>query len=103
MTKKTKRPEKFQTEVVAKILSEFGNGNVCFVDSNGINIQPLEWFSEQPIQGLLHDIGRDKDTICRDLNNTRWVNDLCMTTMLEHYYNRCSELEKKIKELGGNV
>lgn len=97
MAKKTKVPEKLQKEVVEKILREFQKGNVCFITVDGINIQPLEWFAQQPLEGMLHDMNRNKKMIEGSIEDSKWVNDMCLTTILEYYYKRCQELEGQLK------
>lgn len=78
-----------------RILQEWEKGNVCVATSDGIMIQPLEWFVRQPLDGILYDINRDEATIRTFLDNPKWVNDFALTKMLRYYYERCKEYEEK--------
>lgn len=81
-----------------KILEEWKKGNVCFRTTDGIMMQPIGWFIQQPIEGMLYDMNRDEATILTLLDE-KWVNDLCLTKLLKYYHERCEELEKKLAEL----
>ena len=96
----TKEKKELHESIKNKVLAEWEKGNVCFNTIEGICIQPLEWFTQQPLEGMLYDMNRDEATILTLINDKKWINDYCLTRLLKHYYNRCEELEKKIAELG---
>lgn len=98
-TKQTNSPNKNSLKIKDRIIKEWQNGNVCFLTVDGIMMQPMEWFTSQPLDGMLYDMNRDEATVLSFLDDRKWINDYALTKMLRHYYNRCIELEKEIKEL----
>ena len=86
-----------------KVLEEWDKGNVCVMNIEGIMSQPLKTFVQQPLEGMLYDMNRDHATILAFLDDRKWVNDYCLVRILEYYYNKCQELEAKIKEMGGEA
>lgn len=82
-----------------KILEEMQQGRICYRTIEGVFSATLESFTQQPLEGMLYDLNRDRATILAFLDDPKWTNDLALTRLLEYYYNRCQELEKKLKEL----
>ena len=83
-----------------KILEEMQQGRICYRTIEGVFSATLESFTQQPLEGMLYDLNRDRATILAFLDDPKWTNDLALTALLEYYYNRCQELEKKLKEYG---
>lgn len=91
--------KKAQESIRDKVLAEWEKGNVCFNTIEGIMMQPLDWFVQQPLDGMLYDMNRDLATILTFIDEPRWVNDFCLTKVLRYYHDRCEELEAKVAEL----
>lgn len=76
---------------------------VLYSDLCGFKTQRLDEISRQFIDGILYDINRLPETIIALKNNDidkfsqHWVNDLALVELLKYYYNRCAELEGKLK------
>lgn len=79
-----------------KVVAEWEKGNVCVATFDGIEIIPMTWFLEQPLDGMLYDMNRDEETILSFIEDRKWVNDYALTRMLRYYHDRCKELENKL-------
>lgn len=89
-----------EKELASKIQEEYKKGNICYRTIEGVFSAKIENFTKQPLEGMLYDINRDRATIMSFLDDPKWTNDFALTFLLEHYYNRCKELEKQLKEVG---
>ena len=89
--------KKLNEELVTKVLENYKNGNVCYRDRDGIHISPMSWFTDQPLEGILYDMGRDRATITKNIDDQKWVNDLCLSEVLRHYYEENIALKKKLE------
>lgn len=78
-----------------KVLEDWNNGNLVFVDMEGLKSVKFEDFIKQPLNGMLYDINRNAATILTLINDPKWVNDFALTKLLEYYYNKCKEYEEK--------
>ena len=78
------------------ILDAWKDGYVVFASIAGLHKQKLEDFISQPIEGMLYDINRDTATILTFLDDPKWINDFALTKLLEYYYNKCKEQEKRL-------
>ena len=78
-----------------KVLKEWNKGNLVYADIEGLKSIKFEEFIKQPLEGMLYDINRNTATILTFLDDSKWVNDFALTKLLEYYYNRCKELEKR--------
>lgn len=87
-----------EKELASKILEEYKKGKICYRTIEGVFSAKIEDFVKQPLEGMLYDLNRDKATILSFLDDLKWTNDFALTVLLEHYYNRCKELEKKLEE-----
>ena len=81
-------------EIKDRILAEYEKGNIVFATEDSIRSMKMEDFIKQPLEGMLYDINRDRATILSFVDDPKWINDYALTHLLEHYYNRCVELEK---------
>ena len=76
------------------ILDAWKEGYIVFASIQGLHKQPLEEFTQQPLDGVLFDINRNLDTILTFIDDPKWVNDFALTKLLEYYYNKCKEQER---------
>ena len=81
-------------ELKKLILDAWKDGYVVFASADGLRKQPIEDFTQQPLEGMLYDINRDAATILTFLDDPKWVNDFALTKLLEYYYKKCKEQEK---------
>ena len=80
-----------------KVLSEWDKVNLVYADIDGLKSIKFDDFINQPLEGMLYDINRNLATILTFIEDPKWVNDFALTKLLEYYYNRCKELEKKVR------
>ena len=78
-----------------KVLEDWNNGNLVFVDMEGLKSVKFEDFIKQPLEGMLYDISRNAATILTLIDDPKWVNDFALTKLLEYYYNKCKEYEEE--------
>ena len=77
-----------------KLLEDWNNGNLVYVDIEGLKSVKFEDFIKQPLEGMLYDINRNAATILTLIDDPKWVNDFALTKLLEYYYNKCKEYEE---------
>ena len=80
------------------VLDARKDGYIVFEDFEGIKKCSLEDFVKQPLDGQLYDINRDWAAIMAFLGEQTWLNNSACVILLEYYYNKCKELEAKLKE-----
>lgn len=85
------------------VFSEWFKGNLVYADIDGLKSIKFEEFIKQPLDGMLYDINRNIATILTFIEDPKWVNDFALVKLLEYYYNRCDEIEKKLKEYEGQM
>lgn len=61
------------------------NGKVCFMTVDGLYSANLVDFLEQPTEGLLYDLNRDKVTVLSwiSADNPKWENDYAVSMVIE--------------------
>ena len=71
------------------VLQKEKEGNVVFATFDGLMEAELEKFIEQPTEGLLYDLNRDRATVLTLIDDPKWVNDfavgLVIKKLKEHY------------------
>lgn len=85
------------TELLDKILKLQADNKIAFMTIDGLRYGPIEKFVEQPLEGQLYDLNRDRATLYSLANegkNKRWVNDLAMVYFIE-YLNECIEKQRQ--------
>ena len=83
-----------KTELKDLILQKEKEGRVCFMGVDEIIEADLEDFIRQPIEGLLYDLNRNKQTILTFLDDPKWVNDhavMLVITKLKEYFDKHQE------------
>lgn len=76
------------------ILQKEKEGKIVFMTIDGPMSVDLDKFIQQPTEGLLYDLNRDRATVLTSIsiNNLKWVNDFCVmkviTKLIEYYDER---------------
>lgn len=82
-------------EIVQQAIAD---GKICYRTVVGIEAMSIEEFVQQPLEGMLYDINRDRATVMTFLDDAKWTNDLALTQLLEFYYNENIRLKKEIEQ-----
>ncbi len=80
------------------VLDEEKKGFIVYRTIEGLEKQELSEFVRQPIEGQLYDINRDTATCLAFIDEPMGVNNFASMVLIRHYYDRCKELEEKLKE-----
>lgn len=78
----------FSEDILGKIMEAQKDGKVCFATCDGIMTQDVYKFLEQPVDGILYDLNRDKATtitLARSADSfigRRWINDLAVAFVI---------------------
>ena len=84
-------------ELAQLVLDEWKEGYIVFQTIEGIQKCKIEEFVKQPLEGQMYDINRDTVTILSFIDEPTWLNNWANSKLVEYYYNRCKELEAKLK------
>jgi hypothetical protein len=79
------------------VMDEWEKGNIVFRSIEGLHKQKIEEFVRQPIEGQLYDINRDFATCFAFVDEPMGVNNFASMVLLRYYYDKCKELEEKLK------
>lgn len=60
------------------VLKKADEGKVVFMTLLGLMEADLEEFIEQPTEGLLYDLNRDRVTVLTFIDDPKWVNDFAV-------------------------
>ena len=60
------------------VLKKAKEGKVVFMTFEGLMEMDLEKFVEQPTEGLLYDLNRDRATVLTFIEDPKWVNDFAV-------------------------
>lgn len=85
-------------ELQGLLQSEWKKGFIVYQDFEGLKKCEITEFTKQPLAGQLYDINRDNATCIALINEGGWVNNFACARLVEYYYNKCQELESKLKE-----
>lgn len=89
----------FSEELLGKIMEAQQDGKVCFATCDGIMAQDVYKFLEQPVDGILYDLNRDKATtiaLARSADSfigRRWINDLAIAFVIRKLKEKIDKLE----------
>lgn len=78
--------------VEARILEEYGKGNIVFADEEGIQIMPMSEFLKQPVDGMLYDLNRSEEAVLTFLPDPKWINDYAVAKTIR-------ELDRQITQM----
>jgi hypothetical protein len=65
------------------VLQHAKDGKVVFRTLDGFASVSLDEFVEQPTEGLLYDLNRDRVTVLSFIDDPKWVNDFAVTLVIE--------------------
>ena len=83
MTISKKENDKRIMNLKDRILFEAEWGNVVINTIEGLAVVPLDKIIEQPTEGLLYDLNRDRATILTFVNDEKWINDFAVALVIE--------------------
>jgi len=83
MTISKKENDKRIMNLKDRILFEAERGNVVINTIEGLAVVPLDKIIEQPTEGLLYDLNRDRATILTFVNDEKWINDFAVALVIE--------------------
>lgn len=89
-------------ELLDKILSLQADNKIAFMTIDGLQGGPIEDFVNQPLEGQLYDVNRDRATLYSMANenkNKRWINDLALVYMYEYANATIEEQRRYITNL----
>ena len=79
------------------------NNDIVFKTIENLSIAHLDTFTTQFLDGQLYNLNRSEEVILAlkdhdwDKFSQRWVNDYALIKLLRYYYNKCADLEGKLK------
>jgi hypothetical protein len=71
------------------VLAEARNGNIVTAGIEGLTVQSLKEFIEQPTEGILYDLNRLPEVVLTFIDDPKWVNDYAVSLVI-------SELKKQL-------
>jgi len=83
MTISKKENDKRIMNLKDRILFEAERGNVVINTIEGLAVVPLDKIIEQPTEGLLYDLNRDRATILTFVYDEKWINDFAVALVIE--------------------
>ncbi len=95
-----------KNELLEKILSLQSEDKIAFMTIDGLQYGPIEDFVNQPFEGQLYDLNRDRASLYAMANenkNKRWVNDLALVYLLEYRCDQIRSLTADVVNLKGEL
>ena len=80
------------------VMDEMRKGWIVYRTIEGLHKQRLDDFTKQPVEGQLYDINRDLATCLAFIDEPMGVNNFASMVLIRYYYDKCKELENKLKE-----
>ena len=93
-------------ELLDKILSLQADNKIAFMTIDGLQGGPIEDFVNQPLEGQLYDVNRDRATLYSMANenkNKRWINDLALVYLYEYANEIIEKQRQEIVNLKGEL
>lgn len=84
-------------ELTNIVMDEEKKGFIVYRTIEGLEKQELSDFVRQPIEGQLYDINRDIATCLAFIDEPMGVNNFASNVLIRYYYDKCKELEEKLK------
>lgn len=79
------------------ILREYSNGNLVFLDFEGLKTIPLKDFVTQSADSILYDLNRTELVVLRFVEDPKWVNDYAAAKVIRELKMQAEEAQKKLK------
>lgn len=76
------------------ILKEYSNGNLVFLDFEGLKTIPLKDFVTQSADGILYDLNRTELVVLRFVEDPKWVNDYAAAKVIRELKMQVDEAQK---------
>jgi hypothetical protein len=89
-------------ELLNEILSLQADNKIAFMTIDGLHTGPIDSFVNQPLEGQLYDVNRDRATLysmAHENKNKRWINDLALVYLYEHANEVIENQRKEIVNL----
>ena len=94
-------------EILEKIRENEKDGMVVFLTLDGFMSAKLEEFIQQPSEGILYDLNRDKITTITlaeaEVIDKRWVNDYAVAVTIKYLHERLTSALAKVTQLEAEV
>lgn len=93
-------------ELLDKILKLQADNKIAFMTMDGLHSIDIADFDNQPLEGKLYDLNRDRGTLYSMANegkNKRWVNDLAMVYFIEYWGERIEKQRQEIVNLKSEI
>ena len=74
-------------------------GDVIFRTHDDFRIAALDEFIEQPTEGLLYDLNRDRASVLSFIDDPKWVNDFAVSLVIERLKDKLSEIDQLKDEI----
>lgn len=79
------------------VLTEYDKGNVVFMSIEGPMVAELQNFLNQPADGILYDLNRDKATVLTMIReHEKWVNDYAVAVVITELKRQLEEQKKAV-------
>ena len=82
-------------ELKSFIMESDARGYICFTTPDGIKAERMDYFTQQSLEKMLSDLDRSRPSILKRVEDSKWVNDYGLVTLLEYYYNKYYELKNE--------
>jgi len=94
-------------EILEKIREKEKDGMVVFLTLDGFMSAKLEEFIQQPSEGILYDLNRDKITTITmaeaEVIDKRWINDYAVAVTIKYLHERLTSALAKVTQLEAEV
>lgn len=78
------------------VLDEENKGNVCVFTIEGLMKMPVKDIVNQPAEGILYDLNRDRVTVLTFIEDKKWVNDYACGLVIVELKRQLDEAYKLI-------
>lgn len=85
-------------EIAKLIIEQWKEGYIVFETIEGLSRCKMEDFVKQPLEGQLYDLNRCMSVVLTFLGEAPWNNEYGMVRLVQYYYDRCKELEERLRK-----